>query len=143
MTTNHYDVDLGKKIIVDTSVWIDYFLDRQTPQVSYLSYLVDNNADILIPDLILCEILQGCRTKREISRVDSILSNFEIVIVGGADLARLSARNYRHLRNLGKTVRNTIDCLIATYTIVTDCVLLHNDRDYTVFEEFLELQILA
>ena len=142
MTTNHY-VDLGKKYIVDTSVWIDYLLDRQTPQVSHLSYLVDNDADILIPDLILCEILQGCRTSREISRVDSILSNFEIVIVGGADLARRSARNYRYLRNCGKTVRNTIDCLIATYTIVTDSVLLHNDRDYTVFEEFLDLQILS
>ncbi|MBN1553049.1 PIN domain-containing protein [bacterium] len=143
MTTKHCDVDLSRKIIVDTSVWIDYFLDRQTPQALCLSYLVDNDADILIPDLILCEILQGCRTKREISRVDSILSNFEIVTIGGADLARISAGNYRHLRNRGITVRSTIDCLIATYTIEMGCVLLHNDRDYSVFEEFLELQILA
>ena len=142
MIINHRDGDPDLKIIIDTSVWIDYFLNRPTPQIPVLEHLLEIGADIVIPDLVLCEILQGCRTDAEISRVDSFLTCFEIVTTGGAESARLSARNYRRLRRQGKTVRSTIDCLIATYAIEMNCVLLHNDRDYDVFEKNLDLHVL-
>ena len=89
-----------------------------------------------------CEVLQGLSTDEEALRVLRQLRRFEIFETGGVDLAAAAARNYRRLRSRGRTVRKTIDCLIATFCIEQQHALLHNDRDFDAFEELLGLQVV-
>jgi len=128
-------------VIVDASVWVDFFAGRQTPQVSLLRG-VSPRERVGISDLTLCEVLQGVRDERESQRVRGILLTLPVLAVGGIKLAVAAATNYRALRQRGVTVRGTIDCLIATFCIERDHVLLHNDRDFDPFEEHLKLQVL-
>ena len=93
-------------------------------------------------DLILCEILQGLHNDNVARRVLRELSLFEIYTTGGEDLAVAAARNFRLLRQRGRTVRKTIDGLIATFCIRQRFSLLHCDRDYNHFEEVLGLSVV-
>ena len=93
-------------------------------------------------DLCVCEILQGLATDQEAARVLRYLRRFEIFETGGIDLAAAAPHNYRHLRQRGRTVRKTIDCLIATFCLRQGHALLHSDRDFDAFEERLGLQVI-
>jgi hypothetical protein len=98
--------------------------------------------DLLIGDLILCEVLRGIPDARERAAVKEVLLSFEVVTVGGVELALEAADRYRALRQRGVTVRKTIDLLIGTYCIVKDCVLLHSDRDFDPMARHLGLRTL-
>lgn len=128
-------------VIVDTSVWVDYFNDRDTPQVARLESLLDIRS-IAIGDLILCEILQGMRTEGRAAQTLRVLSEYVLIPMLNTRLAIRAAAHYRHLRQRGITVRSTADCLIATAVIDGDHVLLHNDRDFDQFEKHLGLRVL-
>jgi predicted nucleic acid-binding protein len=91
---------------------------------------------------MVCEILQGLSTDDEAAQVLRHLQRFEIFETGGLDVAVAAACNYRRLRSRGRTVRKTIDCLIATFCLQYDHALLHRDRDFDAFEELLELQVV-
>jgi len=119
-------------ILVDSSVWIDFFRGKETIQVETLGRLLGEQL-LLIGDLIIAEVLQGCPTEFEFNSVKRLFMNLEIVEIGGVDIAIQSARNYRYLRSLGITVRKTIDVLIATCCIENGYSLLHNDRDFEPF----------
>ena len=95
-----------------------------------------------LTDLILSEVLQGISNEKQFEAVRRELLKFEVLEIGGVSLAIQAARNYQELRKRGRTVRKTIDCLIATYSIMNGHSLLHNDRDYDAFEEFLGLKIV-
>lgn len=128
-------------IIVDTSVWVDYLRGRDTAEARWL----DRHVAIVtigLTDLILCEILQGVRDRRVWSRFRKDLASFPTFETGGVHLAVAAAENYRMLRERGRTVRGTIDCLIATFCLRHGHTLLHNDRDYDPFEEELSLAVL-
>ena len=118
-------------VLVDTSVWIDFFRGRATPQVTRLKELVGQQ-EILLGDLILAEILQGVR-EHEVARVEKAFTAFRVVPLVGEAVARQSAADYRALRSRGITVRKTIDCLIATWCIRNATPLLHADRDFLPF----------
>jgi predicted nucleic acid-binding protein len=92
-----------------------------------------------LTDVIFCEVLQGLRDDDAAKEVENLLLRFEVFEMGGVVLAREAARKYRTLRRRGRTVRKTIDCLIATFCIREGHSLLHRDRDFDPFEEFLEL----
>jgi predicted nucleic acid-binding protein len=128
-------------VIVDTTVWVDYLKDVGTPQVEWLDRETSRRRLGLL-DLMACEVLQGLSTEREALSVLRHLRQFEIFETGGVDLAAAAARNFRRLRSRGRTVRKTIDCLIATFCIEQHHALLHNDRDFDAFEELLELQVV-
>lgn len=128
-------------VIVDTSVWIDYLNGSTTPEVEWLDREATRRRLGLL-DLCVCEILQGLSSDREAVRVLSHLQRFEIFETGGVDLAAEAAHNYRLLRQRGRTVRKTIDCLIATFCLRTGHHLLHADRDFDAFEERLGLQVI-
>jgi len=119
-------------ILVDTSVWIDLFRGRATPQVTRLKELVGQE-ELLIGDLILAEILQGIGKERDVARVEAAFSAYPVVPLGGEQIARQSALDYRQLRKQGITVRKTIDCLIAAWCIQHHVPLLHADRDFLPF----------
>jgi predicted nucleic acid-binding protein len=128
-------------LIVDSTVWVDYFNGIQNQQTDYL-YRIADKTPILIGDLILAEVLQGFRDDTDFEAARRIFSKFMQVEMVNPDLAVQSARNYRLLRRKGITVRKTIDSLIATYCIENEHDLLHNDNDFDGYEIHLELSVI-
>ena len=129
-------------ILVDSSVWIDYFNGRKTWQTDLLENLF-SNVPIIIGDLILTEILQGFRSDNDYKTAKSFLSDLPFRQMGGYQVAVQSAQNYRALRKKGVTVRKTIDVIIGTYCILEDLPLLHDDRDFEPMVSHLSLKILS
>ncbi|MDL2337393.1 MAG: PIN domain nuclease [Pseudomonadota bacterium] len=127
-------------ILVDSSVWIDFFRGAPTPQVERLDSLL-GSTPLAVGDLILAEVLQGVRDEREFNLVRRTLEDFTVVELGGKDIAIQAARNFRTLRTLGFTVRKTIDSIIATRCIESGLTLLHADRDFDPFQEHLGLKV--
>lgn len=128
-------------IIVDTTVWIDYLRGSETLQTLWLDRNLESQR-LGLTDLILCEVLQGIRDDEQFERTSHELLNFEIYTTGGIDLAVKAARNFRALRLRGKTIRKTIDCLIATFCLQNGYSLLHNDSDFIPFEETFGLSVI-
>ena len=128
-------------LIVDASVWIDYYRGDDNVHTAWLDRQIDQQR-IGLTDRILCEVLQGSRTEARFTKTLEELSNFKVFNTGGEELAISSARNYIHLRTLGKTVRTAVDCLIATFCLTQGHQLLHRDRDFEAFERHLGLIVL-
>jgi predicted nucleic acid-binding protein len=126
-------------ILVDSSVWIDYFNGISTWQTDMLdTYL--SKAPVIIGDLILTEVLQGFRSDKDYETAKSFLSDLPFRRIGGYNVAVQSAQNYRHLRKAGVTVRKTIDLVIATFCILEGLILLHDDRDFDPMVSHFSLQ---
>lgn len=128
-------------VIIDTSVWIDYLRGLVTPQTSWLDTRIDLQR-LALTDLIFCEVLQGVSNEIQAAQVEDQLRKLIIFGTGGVPLAAAAARNYRALRSHGRTTRKVVDCLIATYCLIHDHSLLHNDRDFDAFEKFLGLKVI-
>jgi len=129
-------------ILVDASVWIDYFQGTITPQTETLDRLLGSEP-LAIGDLILTEVLQGFRRDRDFRDAQQMLTSLLVVELGGERIAIQAARNFRVLRKLGVTIRKTIDTVIATRCIESGYDLLHNDRDFDPFAEHLGLHVVA
>jgi predicted nucleic acid-binding protein len=126
-------------ILVDSSVWVDYFRSADTPQVVLLDSLFGRTR-IAVGDLIAVEVLQGVRDEREFRLVKRVFDTFTRLDLCGYDLAVKASENYRLLREKGITVRKTIDTLIATRCIEDGLTLLHSDRDFVPFARYLGLR---
>jgi predicted nucleic acid-binding protein len=126
-------------IVVDSSVWIDFFNGKATPQVMKLRDLLGREP-LLVGDLILCEILQGARSEAHARTLEKQLRKFDVVPMLNPELAVAAARHYRALRDHGVTVRKTIDLIIATFCIVEGHGLLHADRDFEPMQKYLGLE---
>jgi predicted nucleic acid-binding protein len=98
--------------------------------------------EIGLGDIILCEVLQGYRHRRDFEAVQRALLQFLVFDLGGTEIAIQSAQNFRALRRRGITVRKTVDCLIATFVIQRGFSLLHSDRDFDPFETHLGLDAI-
>ena len=128
-------------ILVDSSVWIDYFNGKPTWQTDLLdNYL--SNVPIIMGDLILTEVLQGFKNDHDFHKAKELLSNFQFMEMLGRDLAVKSAENYRYLRKKGVTVRKTIDVIIGTFCIHHKISLLHKDLDFQPIIEYLKLDAI-
>lgn len=125
-------------ILVDSSVWIDYFRSADTPQTALLDSLL-GQLPLAVGDLIVTEVLQGVRDERQFRLVQDMLGSLHHIDIVGHQVAIRAAENYRYLRSLGITVRKTIDTLIATRCIEDDLTLLHADRDFQPYERHLGL----
>ncbi len=128
-------------VIVDTTVWVDYLQGVHNRETDWLNAELDRQR-FGLTDIILCEVLQGVGDDAEAKKVEGILLKFEVFEGGSAALARDAARNYRALRSRGHTVRKTIDCLIATFCLSEGHSLLHRDRDFDPFEQYLALSVI-
>lgn len=126
-------------ILVDSSVWIDYFRGAATPQAERLDSLLGSEP-VATGDLILAEVLQGFVRDRDFDRARRLLLSLVVVDLGGQRLAIQAARNFRALRALGVTARKTIDTVIATRCIESRMDLLYSDRDFDPFVEHLGLR---
>ncbi len=126
-------------ILVDSSVWIDFFRGTATPQVERLDALLGSEP-LVVGDLILAEVLQGFGSDRDFNQARKLLTALDVIDLGGQDIAIQAARNFRSLRAKGLTVRKTIDTVIATRCIESDYSLLFSDRDFDPFVEHLGLR---
>ena len=118
-------------LVVDSSVWIDFFVDRPTAACDELDRLLaDGHTRLVVPDLVLYEVLRGFRDERALRQARLLLQTLSVEPCGGEDIALAAAEHYRLLRARGITVRSSIDVMIAAFCIEQDYLLLHSDRDY-------------
>ena len=129
-------------ILVDSSVWIDYFKGTSTAQTEKLDRLLGHEP-LAIGDLILTEVLQGFDSERDFNDARRMLTSLMVVELGGQEIAIQAAKNFRALRRFGVTVRKTVDSVIATRCIEDGYDLLHNDRDFDPFAEHLGLRVVV
>jgi len=128
-------------VIVDTTVWIDYFRGVKNPQSLWLEAETQRKR-LGLTDLILSEVLQGIREDEEFLKVQVELLKFQVFTAGGIDLAVRAAENFRKLRKKGFTIRRVADCWIATFCLREGHELLHRDRDFDPFESELGLRVV-
>jgi predicted nucleic acid-binding protein len=126
------------RIVADTSVWIDFYRNPSVQHAVKLDAAMGLQ-DVLVPDLVLAEVLRGIASDSLAGAIEREFGHFEIVQVGGREMAVLAAQNYRFLRGKGITIRGTIDLLIGTWCIENRVPLLHNDRDFDAMEQHLGL----
>ena len=126
-------------ILVDSSVWIDYFRGSPTPQVEKLDMLLGVEP-MVTGDLVLAEVLQGFDEERDFRQAKKLLTSLIVVEMVGRDIALQAAKNFHALRNRGITIRKTIDTLIATRCIASNFTLLYSDRDFDPFVKHLGLR---
>ncbi len=122
-------------LVVDSSVWIDFFNDADHPTVEMLQQLLDHGeVRIVVPDLVFFEVLRGFRLESDLRQARRLLESLSIEPTGDAELALAAVQHYRSLRAQGFTIRSAIDVLVASFCIERDYALLHRDRDFDAFE---------
>ncbi|MBK9153602.1 MAG: PIN domain-containing protein [Chloracidobacterium sp.] len=126
-------------ILVDSSVWIDYFNGEDLPHTRKVDEILGVD-EIVVTEIVVTEVLQGFRVKKDFDSTLEVLDSFLFQPMGGRDVAVQAARNFVYLRSVGFTIRKTVDTLIATKCILSGFQLLHNDRDFIPFETHLGLQ---
>ncbi|MBP1735041.1 MAG: vapC 2, partial [Deltaproteobacteria bacterium] len=135
--------DEGRQmIVVDSSVWIDYFNGKKTRQTDWLDSAL-GSIPVIMGDLILTEVLQGFQNNKEFRVAKDLLLSMPFMPMVGQAIALKSAENYRSLRRKGVTVRKTIDVIIGTFCIYYQLPLLHDDRDFDPMVKFLGLKIVG
>jgi len=127
-------------LLVDTSVWIDFFAGRDTPQTRFFKDAVREGADIALTGVILAEILQGIPSDSEFARLRKALSSFRILQPASDETYVQAARLNRAGRKRGVTIRSLVDCLIAAIAIENRAAILHKDRDYERLSEYAPLK---
>ena len=129
-------------ILVDSSVWIDYFNGVDNPQANYL---YDNlGSEVFVTgDLIMLEVLQGFGSDKDFETGRRIMESLPFFSLCGKEVAIATSKNYRILRKKGITIRKTIDMVIATFCIENRIRLLHNDKDFLPLQEFAGLEAIA
>ena len=128
-------------LVVDSSVWVDFFNDADNPAADLLEQLLNHGeVRLVVPDLVLFEVLRGFRHEREYRQARLLMETLSIEAAGGSEVALAAAQHYRSLRAQGVTVRSPIDVLLAAFCIENDYALLHRDRDFHAFEKLRGLR---
>jgi predicted nucleic acid-binding protein len=128
-------------IIVDTSVWIDLFHGKDSPEIHTLERILAAGEDICVCGVILTEVLQGIRKDGDYLDTLSRFESFLFLPMNQHTFVK-AAELYRTVRHKGITIRNTVDCMIAAVAIEHAIPLLHNDRDFNPLAEYCDLKIL-
>ena len=129
-------------ILVDSSVWINYFNGKNTWQTVILDQML-SQIPLFAGDLVLIEVLQGFRKENEYNKAKEVMSILACKQLGGYEIAIKSAENYRKLRRKGVTVRKTIDVIIGTFCINENIPLLHDDKDFEPMVKYLGLKSIS
>jgi predicted nucleic acid-binding protein len=129
-------------ILVDSSVWIDFFRNTVNAQTTQLAHLLDiADAEIGVADLVVFEVLRGFVRPKDQAHAQQLLLSLEVVEIGGLDNALQAAQHYSALRTVGYMIRSPIDVLLASYCITHGHVLLHRDADFDVLETLRGLKV--
>jgi predicted nucleic acid-binding protein len=130
---------LNMMVLIDTSVWIDFFVGRSLPHVLALESLIQEREDICICGVVLTEVLQGIRENAEFRKTRDLLSTLIFLPTRYATFLK-SSEMFRSLRRKGITIRKPVDCLIAAVAVGNDIPLLHNDKDFHPLERHCGLK---
>jgi len=128
-------------VLVDTTVWIDFFAARSLSHVEALENLIANREDICICGIILTEVLQGIKRDSEYRKTRDLFGNLIFLPMLYSTFVR-SADIYRKLRRKGITIRKPLDCMIAAVALENEIPLLHNDKDFNPIEKHFRLKVL-
>lgn len=126
-------------ILVDSSVWIDFFCGNDTPEAEALDRTLGARP-IAVGDLILTEVLQGFRNDKDYRTAKDLMESLIVFDLLGREMAVRSARNFRTLRKKGLTIRKTADVIIASFCIDREIPLLFSDKDFLPFITHLGLK---
>jgi predicted nucleic acid-binding protein len=127
-------------ILVDSSVWINYFNGVINPKTDVLDRLL-NEEIISIGDLIYTEVLQGFKKEKDFKQAKKLFDGLLFFEMLGKEQSVNTIKNFRFLRSKGITIRKTIDMIIATFCICNNLQLLHNDKDFDLIAKNLNLNI--
>jgi hypothetical protein len=127
-------------VLVDTTVWIDFFADRNEPHVGEFEKLIEGEEDLSLCGVIMTEILQGIRSDTDFFRTKEYLDDLIFLPMRHGTFVR-AAEIRRSLRKKGTTIRKPVDCLIASVAIEYDIQLLHNDRDFNYIAKHSKLRV--
>ena len=128
-------------IVVDTSVWIEFFKGTGSSFDRHLTKLIRVDAPIALTEVIYCEVLQGIRDVSVHARVREILQAFPVLLLDGLRSADRAVALYRACRRRGLTIRSTVDCLIAAVCLDAGAELFHHDRDFDVLAKVADLKL--
>ena len=129
-------------VIVDSSVWIDGFNPKiKTPEKELLKQLINDDYPIFLCPVIYQEVLQGIREEKTFEQIKFILQQYRMINIDLMYVTNYAVDLYRHLRKKGITIRKSIDCLIASYAIITNMDILHNDSDFSQIAKGSKLKI--
>ena len=128
-------------VLIDTTVWIDFFKNTHTPQVSVLEFLLSEGEDVCTCGIVLAEVLQGVRDDRTYRKIESDFNNLIYLPMNQNTFVK-SADMYRNLRKKGISIRKSLDCMIAAVAIEHHVQLLHNDRDFDPIEKQFGLNVV-
>jgi predicted nucleic acid-binding protein len=128
-------------VIVDTTVWVDFFAGKNTPQVQRLEHFLVKGEDICLCGVILTEVLQGIREDSDYTKTLSRFDSFLFLQMNQRTFIR-AAELYRILRRKGITIRKAVDCMIASVAIEHNIALLHNDKDFDPIEKLCGLKVV-
>lgn len=126
-------------VLADSSVWINYFNGKLTEQTDKLDELLGNEL-IVVGDLIMVEVLQGFRHDEHFNKANQLFQQLIYFTLTSKRFSLKAAQNFRFLRKKGITVRKTVDTMIATFCIEQEILLLHDDVDFSPFEQHLGLK---
>ncbi len=129
-------------LVVDSSVWIDFFRGSDTPAKHVLkSLLADGSSEIVVPDLVLYEVLRGFRHERDYRNAAQLMRGFSWEAAFSPELAQAAAQHYRAMVSLGFTIRSALDVMIGAFCIERDYTLLHSDRDFETMHHLRGLKV--
>ncbi|PJK10239.1 VapC toxin family PIN domain ribonuclease [Lysobacteraceae bacterium NML120232] len=129
-------------LVVDSSVWIDFFNGRDTAGRLELRRLLDDgHTRLVVPDLVLYEVLRGFRDERAMRQAKRLLQTLSVESCGGEEIVLAAAEHYRQLRSRGITIRSAVDVLVAAFCIENNYLLLHSDRDYDALAVYRGLRV--
>jgi len=129
-------------ILVDTSVWIDFFTGKETPYRHHLRYLIEREEDICLTEIVLTEILQGIKDEADYRTIKNYLIEFPMIRPKGVETYIAAADIYRKCRKKGKTVRKTVDCIISAIARENSFTLFHHDNDFEIIRDCVGLKTL-
>jgi len=129
------------RIIVDTSVWVDFLNGTLNFQSQKLKQLIKDDEPIYLLPVIIQEILQGIRSDANFENILNLLDGFPVITFDPIRAAIGAARLYRDLREKGITIRKSNDCLIAYVAIKTESKILSKDRDFELIAAHSSLKV--
>ena len=131
-------------ILVDTTVWVDFFREKERiKQADVLQQLIEEDNNICICPVIYQEVLQGIRDDKIFTEIKGILQSVTMINTPLMTVTDYAIDLYRSLRKRGITIRKPYDCLIASYAILEDVYLLHNDSDFRQMENNSKLKVYS
>ena len=128
-------------ILIDSSVWIDFFNYYQSKEADALQFLVENNDNVYICPTIFMEVLRGIRDDNTFYDVKETLLNFSILDTDLMEVTNNAINIYRNLRKKGITIRKQNDCIIASYAILNNMQIFHKDSDFELIANETKLKI--